>query len=98
MKMERGSQISLDYLPGEQNVDADMASRWVVSRVEFQLDPQLFQQLDRRWGPHSVDAFASRLNKQMIPFWSRLERESQASIRGNRFDQLQPDCILVDFR
>ena len=69
--LERGSEIRLQYLPGEQNVDADTASRWLVDRAEFRLRPALFQSLDQRWGPFTVDAFASRLNRQMTPFWSR---------------------------
>eukprot|EP01052_Picozoa_sp_SAG31_P075084 SAG31_NODE_34236_length_335_cov_0.792373_1_plen_111_part_11 len=41
--------------------------------MEWQLVPRLFNRFhsDRRFGPFSVDAFATRVNCQIPRFWSR---------------------------
>jgi hypothetical protein len=69
--LDRGATIRDVFLPGVQNVDADTASRWFIDHSEYQLLPRLFSQLSSLYGPFSVDAFASRVNCQMRPFWSR---------------------------
>lgn len=51
-------QISAKHLAGSQNVQADMLSR-IQSQYEWGLNLHLFQYLDRVWGPHTLDRFAS---------------------------------------
>jgi hypothetical protein len=69
--LARGSQIKDIFLPGIANVDADTESRWFIDVREYQLLPALFRKLNQEWGPFSIDAFASRVNCQMRPFWSQ---------------------------
>ena len=59
-----GIQLIAVHRPGKQNQRADKLSRWKVDNTDHQLLPLHFKQADRRWGPHSIDLFANRLNRQ----------------------------------
>lgn len=37
---------------------------------DWKLNPRYFRAADDKWGPHEVDAFASRRNAQLPNFWS----------------------------
>ena len=52
------------------NVWADKLSR-EVDTGDWKLNPRVFGYLDRRWGPHTVDRFASTSNTQLSRFNSR---------------------------
>ena len=82
--LARGCTIRDLYLPGVQNVKADTASRWYIDHSEYQLLPDLFRKIDDRFGPFSVDAFASRANCQVRPFWSRWGDPEAAARDGLR--------------
>ena len=69
--MTKNSWMSDQFLAGVLNERADTESRWEINPAEYMLLPWMFRALNQRWGPFTVDAFASRLNKQMLPFWSR---------------------------
>lgn len=64
--------ISLDsqWLPREENVRADLLSRF-IDRDDWSLNPAVFRFLDARWGPHSVDRFSSHFNSQVARFNSK---------------------------
>ena len=64
--------ISLDsqWLPREENACADLLSRF-IDRDDWSLNPVVFQSLDARWGPHSVDRFSSYFNSQVVRFNSK---------------------------
>ena len=87
--LERGSSIKDVFLPGVQNVEADTASRWFINVGEYMLLRVLFQKLNSRYGPFTVDAFASRVNCQMQPFWSRWADPDSAG---------PPDALVKDWR
>ena len=48
----------------------DSISR-IVDLDDWQLNPKLFQIFDSKWGPHSLDRFASPYNTQLARFNSR---------------------------
>jgi hypothetical protein len=52
------------WLATHLNVDADRLSREEDSG-DWRQDPRVFADLDRRWGPHSVDRFATSINAQL---------------------------------
>ena len=60
-------QLSVAWIPREQNVVADYFSK-IRESCDWQLEPELFRQLDARWGPHTVDRFASDRNKLLSRF------------------------------
>ena len=80
--MQRGLRLTALYLPGEMNVEADALSRIEADWSQAMLNPTLFQLVDRRWGPHQLDAFASAANTQMKLY---------VSLRAD------PGCIYPDF-
>ena len=63
-------ELEVQWLPRSQNERADHISR-IVDRDDWSLNPELFKLLDSRWGPHTVDRFASFYNAQLGRFNSR---------------------------
>jgi len=58
------------YLPGKLNVQADGLSRQKCL-YEWKLNPGLFRHIDRMFGPHTVDRFASFQTRQLPRYNSR---------------------------
>lgn len=58
------------HLPGEDNNLADSLSR-LNPMTEWQLNPAAFKVIDNKWGPHSVDRFASHHNHLLPRYNSR---------------------------
>jgi hypothetical protein len=51
--------LTAEYLPGLENSLADKLSRVESDLSESQLHPSLFRMADQKWGPHTLDCFAS---------------------------------------
>ncbi len=65
-----GVYLSCKHIAGQSNVTADRLSRtW--DKSNWMLHPRLFSFLDRTWGPHTIDRFASCTNAQVELFNSR---------------------------
>lgn len=62
--------ISAEHLPGSQNVEADKESRVFHDNTEWMLDSYIFNLVCKRLGEVDIDLFASRLNKQIVPYVS----------------------------
>jgi hypothetical protein len=58
------------YILSAANVWADKRSR-ELNTEDWQLNPQIFEHLQHRWGPHTFDRFASMLNAQLPRFNAR---------------------------
>jgi len=58
------------HLKGSLNVRADHLSR-IQNKFEWRLNPHLFNVLDKMWGPHSYDRFASLTNTHLALYNSR---------------------------
>ena len=58
------------HRPGVENRRADLLSRWKQDSTDLKLDPKFFRLAEKRWGPHTVDLFATRLNHQLDRFVS----------------------------
>ena len=63
-------QLLVQWIPREQNTCADYLSR-IIDRDDWQVSRRIFTELHSRWGPFSVDRFASHLSKQLPRFNSR---------------------------
>ena len=74
------TQIDTQWISRDANVRADLLSCF-VDKDDWCLNCEIFAQLDSRWGPHSVDRFASHYNAQLSRFNSRF---------------LSPGCCAVD--
>ena len=68
--LTRDIDIQAAHLAGRLNVEADYLSR-LPSHYEWQLHPGLFKILDAKWGPHSIDRFATMNNAQLPTYNSR---------------------------
>ena len=62
--------LTAEHLPGHLNQVADTQSRIYEDSSNWQLMPEVFKQLDKRWGPFQIDWFADRLNAQVRKFVS----------------------------
>ncbi|XP_045137462.1 uncharacterized protein LOC123519890 [Portunus trituberculatus] len=62
--------ITCSFIPGKDNVRADLASRHKNERHEWQLNVSIFRVLCHVFGTPTIDLFASRLNKQVPLFCS----------------------------
>lgn len=51
------------HRPGKVNVRADRLSRWKHDHTDIRLSKAAFEIVDCRYGPHSVDLFATRDNR-----------------------------------
>ena len=71
------NKLSTKYLAGTLNWRADYLSR-VRSTYEWRLHPNLFRLIDRIWGPHHIDKFASITSTQ-IPVYNFLYWDPQTS-------------------
>jgi hypothetical protein len=58
------------YIRSAANVWADTLSR-ELDTEDWQLNPRIFEHLQHRWGPHTIDRFASMLNAQLPRFNAR---------------------------
>jgi hypothetical protein len=58
------------YIRSAANVWADTLSR-KLDTEDWQLNPRVFKQFQERWGPHTIDRFASMLNAQLPRFNAR---------------------------
>jgi hypothetical protein len=62
--------ITIRHIPGVTNDTADALSRQATDRNDWKLHPEVFQDLEKRWGRHTIDLFATRLNAQLPKFYS----------------------------
>ena len=62
--------LQCEWIPRTQNTTVDTISR-IVDLDDWKLNPKLFQILDEKWGPHTIDRFASSYNTQLPRFNSR---------------------------
>lgn len=67
------------YLPGVENGTADYLSR-LPNKYEWKLHPNLFSYINKIWGPHSIDRFATLANTQLPVFNSRYAEPLTAGI------------------
>jgi len=73
--LARKAVIQAIYIPSEENVEADRLSRVFETKKDvhnWTITRKRFENLDRKWGPHTVDRFADKETKQLKRFNSRL--------------------------
>ena len=64
-----GITLSVEWVPREENVFADELSKLLIPD-DWMLAPKFFNLLEARWGPHTVDLFASSDNAQCEKLYS----------------------------
>ena len=62
--------LTVEYIPGKMNTEADWESRNHYDSSEWKLDPQIFQQLCKIWGTPEIDLYASRTSHQLTTYYA----------------------------
>ena len=73
--------LEVQWIPRTELERADYISR-LIDVDDWQITPSCFEDLDKLWGPHSLDCFANYYNKKVPRYFSRF---------------WNPDCTGVDF-
>lgn len=69
--LEKGITITAEYLPGQENAKADLASREMLRDAsDWMLDRIIFKTIENTLGPVTLDLFASRTNAQKSQYVS----------------------------
>lgn len=68
---QRNIQLDVNWLPREQNSQADFV-RKIINFDDYSVNDEIFLQLDELWGTHSVDRFACSYNSKLPRFNSRV--------------------------
>lgn len=74
-------QLDIQWLPRSELERADYISR-LIDIDDWQLSEGCFNEIEREWGPHTLDCFANYYNKKVPRFFSRF---------------WNPECSGVDF-
>ena len=62
--------MDIQWVPRNEVAKADFISRF-IDVDNWQISHSLFLQLERLWGPHTVDCFANHYNFKISRFFSR---------------------------
>lgn len=81
---ERDITLIPEWIPRSQNQVADSLSRGLDSD-DWQIQTWVFISLDKVWGPHTIDRFASHMNTHCVRFNSRWWCPGTEGV--NAFDQ-----------
>ena len=68
--LSRQITLQAEHIPGRENTDADRESRKGTDSSDWMLHPEIFMELDRKWGRFDVDLFAARHNTQLPRYFS----------------------------
>jgi hypothetical protein len=98
--MQEGISIDIQWVPREQNSKADYISK-MIDHEDWGFSDDFFAFIDKLWGSHSVDRFASSLNNKTekfnslfwSPFSSAVDAFTQNSAGENNW--LVPPIYLV---
>ena len=64
------TRLFVQWIPRSLNVSADYLSR-IIDHDDWQVSPRVFAVFNKKWGPFSVDRFASHLSTQLPVFNSK---------------------------
>ena len=62
--------LEAQWIPRSLNERADLLSRF-VDKDDWSINPSVFRDIDAKWGPHTIDRFASHYNAQVPWFNSK---------------------------
>ena len=79
MCVEYSIYLKVRWVPREENVEADILSKFLTSG-DWRLSRVWFEYLNKRWGPHDVDRFATGSNAQLDTFNSKWRCRGSAAV------------------
>ena len=74
-----GTIPSSQHVPGVNNVFADLDSRQTLDRYGWAFLPTLLTEIDRLWGPHTLEAFATADNSWLPRYCTRFPGDPRAA-------------------
>lgn len=77
---QRDLFVVASYIPSAENIEADAASRITNIDTEWELSSRVFKEIDSKFGPFTIDLFATRLNTKCRRFCSRYQDPEAAYI------------------
>ena len=101
MCMANQIRLEPEWIPRKENEQADFISK-IIDYDDWMLDPIIFAELDRDWGPHDVDRLADVHNKQLKRFNSRYWNPGSEAVDaftcdwGNERNWLCPPTYLIN--
>ena len=89
--------LKVDWIPREENVLADLASREaeIVDVEDWGISPSFFQFLNTRYGPFSMDAFANFYNAKCPRFYSLFHCPNSAGVDALTHNWFGENLLLV---
>ena len=85
--LQRQTSIIARHIPGTQNLQADQGSCTIVDHSDWKFKPEIFQYIQRLWGPPEIDLFASRLSYQ-IPRYASWRPDQRGRSSGFIYPRL----------
>ena len=71
LAMDLDCWLTISHLPGVENLEADLASRYLNDHIEWHLAPSLFRKICETFNVYpTIDLFTSRLNNQLPKYVS----------------------------
>lgn len=86
--------ISVEWFPREQNVDADFYSKY-TDWDDWGISVELFEYVNNRWGPFSIDLFANHRNSKCVRFYSRFYVPGTCGVDALKFCWINEKCWSV---
>ena len=75
------------WIPRSLNERADLLSRF-VDKDDWSINPSIFRDFDAKWGPRTIDRFASHYNAQVLRFNSKFASSGCSGV----------DALALDWR
>ena len=76
-----GIALEAQWIPRSLNERADLLSLF-VDKDDWRVNPSMFRLLDAKWGPHTIDHFASYYNAQLPRFNSKFASPGCSSVNA----------------
>ena len=92
--LEFNIQLSVDWVPRENNVVADSLSK-LVDTDDWAIAKNIFAFLSQRYGPFSIDLFASSSSKQLDRFYSRFWCPGSLGVDSFAYNWANEHCWVV---
>ena len=101
--LSNDNHLSAEHLPGSKNLVADSASRIFDDNTEWTLYSNVFVNIEKQFGPLSIDLFASRLNAKHSnyvswkpdPYAQFIDAFSRSWNNYNNFYAFPPFSIIM---
>ena len=92
--LKHNIDLSVQWIPRELNSQADFISK-IRHCDDWQISAEFFLELERLWGPHTLDCFASFYNTKIKRFFSRFWNPGSEGVDAFFHSWEGEKCLLV---